>query len=164
MLIDTISIAFPFPPSALMPRKSDGRHFAVTKPVKDQYHLLCRNATLLALGNRRFMASEIVVPMAMVFWPPDRRMRDADNLERAFKTGRDAMAQALGFNDGVINPTLKFIMPYRQMYPTGRLVIHLGRQAFDFIGLSTAGFVNYYKESLEIDRPKKPRKKVTTQP
>jgi crossover junction endodeoxyribonuclease RusA len=35
----------------------------------------------------------------VVFRPPDRRLRDDDNLVAAFKSGRDGISDALGIDD-----------------------------------------------------------------
>lgn len=45
------------------------------------------------------VAADGVIDMHIMFYPPDKRSRDDDNLMAAFKSARDGIADRLGVND-----------------------------------------------------------------
>jgi crossover junction endodeoxyribonuclease RusA len=95
------TITYPFPPKELNPNKQ--LHWAVKAKHKKNYREICK---LLTLGNK--LPTDTLINMDIVFYPPDRRHRDDDNLVAAFKSGRDGIADALCINDKMfrIHPVL----------------------------------------------------------
>lgn len=95
----------PFPPSQLSPnaRIHWRMKHRIGKQYKSQCHLLAKSV-LLKSSYRSMQLREHIddgdkVHLWLEFFPPDRRARDDDNLEAAFKHGRDGIAAALLVDD-----------------------------------------------------------------
>ena len=86
-------LMLPWPPSVLNPNcKSHWSQKAKAARIyRNQCYALANRSTLIASekGNR----------FIVIFYPPDKRKRDDDNMIGAFKHGRDGVAKALGVDD-----------------------------------------------------------------
>lgn len=94
-------IYLPWPPHQLNPNKR--LHWAVKRKFTKGYRAACFFAVTDA-QIEGFEPGE-VLPVRIVFHPPDRRKRDRDNMIAAFKAGQDGLADALGIDDAIIEPT-----------------------------------------------------------
>lgn len=93
-------VVVPFPPPGLNPNARPG-HPAQKARLARAYREACRALTLEALGagfGRRLPGTG-PIRVHLDFFPPNARRRDDDNLEAAFKAGRDGIAAALGVDD-----------------------------------------------------------------
>jgi crossover junction endodeoxyribonuclease RusA len=92
-------LVLPFPPKELNPNKK--LHWAQKAKYAKAYREACYVLTKqhMAAGNWLDLPSEGDLHFWLDFYPPDKRHRDDDNLIRAFKSGRDGVADALGVND-----------------------------------------------------------------
>lgn len=54
--------------------------------------------------RRKFAAHEDRIPVTITFYPPDKRLRDDDNMVGSFKSYRDGIADALGVDDRSFRP------------------------------------------------------------
>lgn len=94
-------IKIPFPAAELMPNRKNGRHWgeinaARAKAKQDGY--------LLAKAAKRHDFDHEFLPLSLVFYMPDKRRRDADNLLAACKPALDGIAAALGVDDSRFKP------------------------------------------------------------
>ena len=89
-------VELPWPDRKLSPNSRG--HWAVTAKAKKSYRARCHQLGLLAgLGLAPKDAKSVSVHM--VFYPPDRRGRDWDNLLASMKSGLDGLADAMGVDD-----------------------------------------------------------------
>ena len=112
----TIIIHLPYPPAPLNPNRRV--HWAVAAKHAKAYRLECFALTKAALGRRRIRG---VTAINLTFHPPDKRKRDDDNIIRAFKSGRDGLADALGIDDNTLRPVYCVSMPL----PGGAVVVSI---------------------------------------
>lgn len=93
----------PFPDKVLMPNRKHGQHWAKTQKAKKYafevafYFAKMQDLSQFALVNG-------TRPVRIVFYMPDRRKRDLDNLLSAMKPSLDGLAQALGVDDSSFTP------------------------------------------------------------
>lgn len=101
-----IHITLPFPPSALMPNRANGKHWTATRAAKDSYFtaalLLTRQAVERHTGKWYPLTGQ--VPLRITFSAPDKRGRDLDNLLASIKHGIDGIATSLTINDKMFSP------------------------------------------------------------
>lgn len=89
------TITLPWPPAALSPNARHGHwgsHYKARKKYKDN----CLKE-MLAQKIKRMDADELRV--RITFHPPDKRLRNKDNMIASFKYGQDAVANAVGVPD-----------------------------------------------------------------
>lgn len=93
-----ITIDLPWPHKGLSPNAR--LHFHQLARLKKRYRADCyllTKAARVTVGPGRHSLS-------LVFFPPDPRPRDRDNLLASMKSGIDGMADALGVNDRNFDP------------------------------------------------------------
>lgn len=83
-----------WPPVELSPNARV--HWSVERRVAAAYH---RDCWALALAAKIHIPADGPIRLQLDFFPPDRRRRDDDNPEAAFKHGRDGIAAALKVDD-----------------------------------------------------------------
>lgn len=96
-----IRTTLPWPPSAASPNGSQGNYRAKAQAGAD-YKLTCW-ALLKEAGSavHRLPAGATVRRVTLTYCPPPRVSRyDFDNMGRRMKHGLDALAEALGVDDG----------------------------------------------------------------
>ncbi len=121
-----LRLTFPWPPHELSPNAR--AHWAARARAAKQYRRTCHFAALSDAGRRRPNFGDGLICVKLIFHPPDKRARDDDNMESAFKAGRDGMASALRFDDKQIRVTAKEI---GHPIPGGAVIV-------DFIGCDDA--------------------------
>jgi crossover junction endodeoxyribonuclease RusA len=89
-------IELPWPPKELSPNYSGTLRSKMR--AQKYYRNLCHALTLEQVGRWR-PAAEVILPISLSFYQPDRRNYDDDNLESRFKRGRDGVALALKVDD-----------------------------------------------------------------
>lgn len=94
----TYAIDLPWPPAALSPNAR--KHWRILAKAKADYRQRC--AVYASLGGMKLGAE--LIPVSIVFHPPDRRSYDLDNLHARIKAGLDGMCDALGCNDKQFRP------------------------------------------------------------
>jgi len=101
-------IVLPWPPSVLSPnaRAHWSKKSRAAKSYRRDCYLLTRAAGVVAPDSAR-------ISLIIEFCPPDRRHRDDDNMNAAFKSGRDGIADALGINDSRFVTTVSVGEPVR---------------------------------------------------
>ena len=88
------SIFLPFPPKELSPNAR--LHWAAKAKVKKAYREACfYEAKLQAVKSMR----NELLKVHIVFFPPDKRKRDWDNMLAAAKSGLDGLADAIKVDD-----------------------------------------------------------------
>lgn len=95
----SVNITLPWPPSILSPNART--HWAVRARAVKAYRMACAWQALeqTTSEQRQAMRPADRLRVHVVFVPPDRRRRDADNCLAAVKAGLDGLADALGVND-----------------------------------------------------------------
>jgi hypothetical protein len=91
-------ITLPYPNSALMPNRKNGRHWASAQKAK----VKARQEAYLLSGSLNYTGGGLKI----TFYTPDARKRDLDNLLAAMKPALDGMAQAIGVDDALFRPLL----------------------------------------------------------
>ena len=104
-----IELLLPWPPAKLSPNART--HWAPAAKGKATYRSRCWAATLEQAGPRRPVADRFDV--MVTFHPPDARRRDDDNMEAAFKAGRDGVCDALGMDDSTWSVRREVREPHR---------------------------------------------------
>lgn len=92
-----MNVTLPFPPKELNPNSR--LHFMKVARFKKQYRNACWALAKQAGFNSTSLAGCEKAQVHLLFYPPDRRHRDEDNMLAAMKSGLDGLAQALHFND-----------------------------------------------------------------
>lgn len=88
-------IILPFPPKILSPNARP--HWAALAKAKKLYRRDCfLDARIQGVKTLKDVQT---LNVHLVFFPPDRRPRDADNMLAAMKSGNDGLADALGVDD-----------------------------------------------------------------
>jgi crossover junction endodeoxyribonuclease RusA len=87
-----MTITFPWPPKQLSPnsRSHWTKKAHATKHYKWDCTVVALEAKALLKGKSKFI---------LTFRPPDKRLRDADNLVASFKAGFDALSKVSGVDD-----------------------------------------------------------------
>lgn len=94
-------ITLPWPPSALSPNGSQGDYRGKARAARD-YKAACA-AILRQKGAaiRKLSEGSIVTRVTVTYCPPPRVSRyDFDNMGKRLKQGFDAIAEAIGVDDG----------------------------------------------------------------
>lgn len=89
-----LNITLPWPPRELSPNVR--QHYMALARAKKSYRAACAWQAF-SQGAKRIDAPRLFVHL--VFVPPDRRARDADNCLAAMKSGLDGLADVLGVDD-----------------------------------------------------------------
>ena len=95
-------IELDFPPAALFPNRSKGKHWGVMHKPKVEYRETSYWLTKKQAGSWKHAGGDL--HLTLTFYMPDKRHRDADNCLAAAKAGLDGMADALGMNDRHFQP------------------------------------------------------------
>lgn len=104
-------IILPFPVKELNPNYRI--HYRGLAKVKKAARTGAWVETAYALksGSREHYAGEFAIPMRVLITPPDRRLRDQDNMIAMLKSALDGIADGLQVNDNRFNPTFVFNPP-----------------------------------------------------
>lgn len=94
----TIQFDLPWPSKDLSPnaRIHHMTHYRAKKAFRESCYWLTKKSGVL-LGKTPYR-------LDLVFFAPDTRRRDRDNLLASMKSGIDGMAQALGVDDSLFDP------------------------------------------------------------
>lgn len=84
----------PWPPKELNPNYSG--HWAPQAAAVKKYRFAVR---MLALQAKWVIPEQGPIHLEVEFYPPDKRKRDKDNMQAAFKAGQDGLADAWKVND-----------------------------------------------------------------
>lgn len=118
-------ITLPWPHKDLSPnaRKHWGAKATAKKKAREDAHLATLEAAGSAIGAlRASLAGEGPIPVRIVFYPPDKRHRDDDNMVGSAKAARDGIADALQVNDRRFHPHYFFEAPAKP----GRVEVWIG--------------------------------------
>ena len=87
--------------SKLLPNRSSGKHWTATAKAKAD-----AKATGYAIGykNKPDVAKDVLIPLEIHFYPPDKRRRDIDGCLSSLKHALDGIAQAWGLDDSRFRP------------------------------------------------------------
>ena len=112
-----MKIDLPFPPQGLNPNRNK-RSVMMKARLTKEYRKLCGNECF-AQGIRRVHAEALNA--TITFYPPDKRLRDFDNMIASFKSGQDGIADVVGVDDA------KWATDYRinRDDTRGRVVVEL---------------------------------------
>lgn len=103
--MNEIKIVLPWPDSSLMPNRRGGKHWASFQKKKEGARADGADAARNALeGLRGVLMTEGMVSVGVMFFEPDRRHRDLDNLLGAIKWHLDGIAKELGVDDKQFRP------------------------------------------------------------
>ena len=103
--MNEIKIVLPWPDSALMPNRRGGKHWASFQKKKEGARADGADAARNALeGHGDDLIVEGGVSVSVMFFEPDRRHRDLDNLLGAIKWHLDGIAKELGIDDKQFRP------------------------------------------------------------
>ncbi len=111
-------IVLPWPDRKLSPNAR--AHWRVTSHAKKKARRDAAFLTLEALQGRK-IASDGPLPFRVTFYPPDKRLRDDDNMVGSFKASRDGIADALAVDDRRFQPEYHFADPAKP----GRIEVEL---------------------------------------
>jgi crossover junction endodeoxyribonuclease RusA len=98
-------ITLPWPDKGLSPNAR--LHWAPKAKLKAAARQFAMVSTADAMNyyeRRKFASDESKIPMTITFYPPDKRLRDDDNMVGSFKAYRDGIADALGVDDRRFKP------------------------------------------------------------
>jgi crossover junction endodeoxyribonuclease RusA len=90
-----VNLILPWPPKELSPNAR--LHWRALAKAKAAYRSSCA-WTAKEQGAGTIDAAKLA--LSVVFVPPDRRVRDRDNMIAAMKSGFDGLADVLGVDDG----------------------------------------------------------------
>lgn len=93
-----IKILIPWPPADLSPNKRT--YWRKKNPIKAAYRDECFYIAQRYAGK----IPQGLVRAAFIFYPPDNRARDLDNVLAGAKSGIDGVCMALGINDKYLRP------------------------------------------------------------
>lgn len=95
-------IRYPFPDMRLSPNsRKDHRRLTNERQYARQV------GYYITLDSKLGFSGEKPLELYMLICPPDRRRRDDDNIEAAFKSTRDGIFKALGLDDNLIRRTVR---------------------------------------------------------
>lgn len=111
-----MKIVLPWPDARLSPNARV--HHQVLAAAKKQARKDGAYATLEAMhgrigATRAHFAGDFGIPMRILFVPPDKRLRDADNALASMKAYLDGIADALAVNDERFRPSIEMCAPER---------------------------------------------------
>lgn len=118
-----MKIELPYPPSGLNP---NARLLPVRKRVLQRsYKETCYYQAVHSIGRSevKFLPGKIAVTMNVYY--PNRARRDDDNIESAFKVGRDGVALALKVDDHRFRVTR---IIHDEIIKGGKIVLELKEQ------------------------------------
>ena len=104
-----IKVSLPYPPAKLNPNKR--LHWAVKAKVVKKYrndcYLIAKSVMFFTHTKAAIceFACENKLPIKITFHPTDKRRRDRDNMIASFKAGADGVADAIGVDDALWEPT-----------------------------------------------------------
>lgn len=98
-----MNVTLPWPPKELSPNAR--QHYMAHARAKKKYREACR-VLALAAGVKALAGIERL-HVELTFYPPDRRLRDQDNMLAAMKSGLDGLADALGLDDRKFKTTFQ---------------------------------------------------------
>jgi crossover junction endodeoxyribonuclease RusA len=115
----TIQFDLPWPGRELSPnaRLHHMAHYRAKKSFRNTCFLATKKAGI-ALGATPYR-------MDLVFFPPNARRRDRDNLLASMKSGIDGMAQALGVDDTIFDPISVSVSPLGTYAGNGNVRVYL---------------------------------------
>lgn len=96
---EVTEIHLPWPPSVLSPNGSVG-HWTKRSLPKAQYRRQC--AWVAKKYNLKL--DPVNIPISIVFYPPDKRRRDLDNLLASIKGGIDGICEVWNIDDKFFRP------------------------------------------------------------
>jgi len=99
------TVTLPWPPKDLSPNAR--LHWAKLAKVKKAYRHACRALALQAGLGAVFSHECNRMHVSLVFYPPDRRQRDQDNMLAAMKSGLDGLADAMRIDDRKFRTTFE---------------------------------------------------------
>lgn len=99
-----MQVVLPWPPKELSPNAR--QHWAALARVKKQYRTACWALTKKAMAEAGIDLGAPKSEVHLVFVPPDRRNRDADNMLASMKSGLDGLADALKVDDSTFKVTI----------------------------------------------------------
>ncbi len=99
------TVTLPWPPKDLSPNARV--HWAKLAKVKRAYRHACRTLALQAGLGAAFEGGLSPMHVSLVFYPPDRRQRDQDNMLAAMKSGLDGLADAMRIDDRKFRTTFE---------------------------------------------------------
>ena len=103
--MNEIKIVLAWPDSALMPNRRGGKHWASFQKKKEGARTDGADAARNALeGLCGVSMADGRVSVGVMFFEPDRRHRDLDNLRGAIKWHLDGIAKELGVDDKQFRP------------------------------------------------------------
>lgn len=117
------SVTLPWPAKELSPNARV--HWGAKSRAKAAARDYAGKATLADIppATRQAIAhGDDPIPMKVVFYPPDKRRRDDDNMVGSFKSLRDGIADALGVDDRRFRPHYFFEEPEKP----GRVEVRFG--------------------------------------
>lgn len=97
---DEFQVTLPWPLKALSPNYR--AHWSARSTAARKYREACWALTRKAAEYQAvpiWVHTQSELDLCLTFFPPDRRVRDDDNMVAAFKAGRDGLAQALKIDD-----------------------------------------------------------------
>lgn len=98
-------IKLPYPDSALMPNKKNGKHWGATNNEKKTALTSAYVLTKLAVNkNNPQIIQNKKIALNINYVQTDNRHRDLDNLLAASKAYLDGMAKGLGLDDRLFRP------------------------------------------------------------
>ena len=100
-----LPVELSWPPRDCQPNRKP--HWAAKARAAKAYRKECHALARQAMRQRWVTVEQVRdalethghLDLHLEFYPPDRRPRDDDNLEGAFKAGRDGIADAIGVDD-----------------------------------------------------------------
>lgn len=97
------TVVLPWPPKDLSPNAR--LHWAALARAKKAYRTACwLHARKAGMSAATLLGAE-KAEVHLVFYPPDRRSRDADNMLASMKAGLDGLADALKVDDSAFKVT-----------------------------------------------------------
>lgn len=118
----SISLELPWPNTDLNPNRRT--HWAKLARLKKKARADAHTAGLGARLNRQ-MWGEGRIPLAISFYPPDKRRRDLDNLIASMKAAQDGLADAMGVDDSQFQTTYR-LRPKKENENSGFVRVVIG--------------------------------------
>lgn len=111
----TYYFTLPFPPAKLSPNAR--LHWRALDRVKKAYKSEC--AWSLFQQPVPPLAEGARIPLTITISPPDNRRRDRDNIQSSLKYAMDQLAEHMGVDDYLFDPSYRFFGPV----PGGRVTV-----------------------------------------
>ena len=103
--MNEMKVVLSWPDSALMPNRRGGKHWASFQKKKEDARGEGISAATTAIkGRSEAFVDGVNVSVGVVFFEPDRRHRDLDNLLGAIKWHLDGIAKVVGVDDKQFRP------------------------------------------------------------